>query len=59
MPNVDKTTDNNGKMVGGITGKGFVKGQSGNPNGRPKGSLSIPDMLRRIGEEEVPEALQN
>lgn len=57
MPSVDKTTDNNGKMVGGITGKGFVKGQSGNPNGRPRGTQSIPDMLKRIGEEDVPDAL--
>ena len=57
MPSVDKTTDNNGKMVGGITGKGFVKGQSGNPNGRPRGTQSIPDMLKRFGEEDVPDAL--
>ena len=39
-------------MDGGITGKGFKKGQSGNPNGRPKGVQSIPDILRKIGEEE-------
>jgi len=26
----------NGKLLGGITGKGFVPGQSGNPNGRPR-----------------------
>ena len=57
MPNVDKTTQNNDKMVGGITGKGFVKGQSGNPNGRPRGTQSIPDMLKRIGEEDVPDVL--
>lgn len=25
---------------GGITGKGFRKGQSGNPNGRPKGDIA-------------------
>jgi hypothetical protein len=30
-------------MPGGITGKGFRPGQSGNPNGRPK------DLLRSIG----------
>jgi hypothetical protein len=31
--------DNNGHttLIGGITGKGFVPGQSGNPGGRPKG----------------------
>jgi len=30
---------NNGKMLGGITGKGFMPGVSGNPSGRPKGTL--------------------
>ena len=39
-------------MEGGITGKGFKPGQSGNPNGRPKGVQSIPDILRKIGDEE-------
>lgn len=29
------------------------KGVSGNPNGRPKKELCIPDILRRIGEEPV------
>ena len=37
----------------------FKKGMSGNPSGRPKGSMSIPDMLKRIGEEEVPNELQD
>ena len=37
----------------------FKKGISGNPSGRPKGSMSIPDMLKRIGEEEVPNELQD
>ena len=52
MPNVNKTTKSNGKMLGGITGKGFKPGVSGNPNGRPKGIQSIPDILRKIGEED-------
>ena len=30
----------------------FKKGVSGNPNGRPKGTRSIPDMLLKIGGEE-------
>ena len=30
----------------------FKPGVSGNPNGRPKGVQSIPDILRMIGEEE-------
>ena len=29
----------------------FKMGVSGNPNGRPKGSSSIKDILRRVGEE--------
>ena len=30
----------------------FKPGVSGNPNGRPKGIQSIPDILRKIGEED-------
>ena len=30
----------------------FKRGVSGNPNGRPKGARSIPDILRKIGDEE-------
>lgn len=33
----------------------FVKGQSGNPNGRPKEENSITSMLRRYGSEKVVE----
>jgi hypothetical protein len=34
---------NNGKAtkVGGVTGAGFLPGQSGNPGGRPKGSAAV------------------
>jgi hypothetical protein len=41
-------------------GKGqFVEGNKASVGkGRPKGSMSIPDMLRRIGEESVPVELQ-
>jgi hypothetical protein len=31
--------------VGGITGKGFTPGRSGNPGGRPRGSKSLVNLL--------------
>jgi hypothetical protein len=31
------SVQNNGRTTGGVTGKGFMPGQSGNPRGRPKG----------------------
>lgn len=37
---------------GGVTGKGFLPGQSGNPNGRPKGQ-SITSVLRAILDDEA------
>jgi len=33
---------------GGITGKGFKKGQSGNPKGRPKGIPSVKEEIAKI-----------
>ena len=43
-----------------ITGKGGFKENPNNinKNGRPKGTSSIPDLLRRIGEEDVPNELK-
>lgn len=37
--NVANNEQNNEKMLGGITGKGFMPGVSGNPSGRPKGTM--------------------
>ena len=36
---------------GGITGKGFKPGISGNPNGRPKKENCVSDLLRNKGDE--------
>jgi hypothetical protein len=35
-----------GKLVGGVTGRGFLPGQSGNPNGRPKTSVGLINAIR-------------
>lgn len=37
----------NGKVLGGITGKGFMPGRSGNPTGRRKHSPSLRAALKR------------
>jgi hypothetical protein len=49
---VDKTTK---KQEGGITGKGFKPGQSGNPAGRPKGSISLTSMIKKRLRELTPD----
>ena len=35
----DVAINENNKLLGGITGKGFMPGVSGNPSGRPKGTM--------------------
>ena len=45
---------NNGKKVGGITGKGFMPGQSGNPGGKKK----EPEAFKQLAREHSIEALQ-
>jgi hypothetical protein len=44
-------SEREGYMPGGITGKGWKPGQSGNPGGRPKGQ-SITARLRAVLEQE-------
>ncbi len=36
----------NGKTTGGVTGKGFLPGQSGNPSGRPKARAWLRQVIR-------------
>jgi hypothetical protein len=48
MNNVEITTK---KQRGGVTGKGFLPGESGNPKGRPIGSISIMGRIKKIFEE--------
>jgi hypothetical protein len=46
------------RLVGGVTGKGFMKGKSGNPGGQPKGLVDIKaaaqehsaDAIRRLAD---------
>lgn len=46
---VHKQRRNNGeKQAGGITGKGFAPGRSGNPGGRRKGEISLTPRIRRM-----------
>ena len=46
MEDAVKQRDNNGKLLGGVTGKGFMPGESGNPEGRPKGK-TIKELVRQ------------
>lgn len=45
MDTVDNNTENKEYKLGGVTGKGFMPGVSGNPGGRPKGTLK--DFVKR------------
>ncbi len=40
-------------MLGGVTGKGFMPGQSGNPRGGPRGPRTLTTRLRKIIDQET------
>jgi hypothetical protein len=46
---VSADVQNNGKTTGGVTGKGFRPGKSGNPGGRPRGIARI--TREKLGED--------
>ena len=50
MKTTGKQRENHGERPGGITGKGFLPGQSGNPQGRPR-TAKFSDAARRLTEE--------
>jgi len=41
----DEVQEQRKNNLGGITGKGFIPGRSGNPGGRPRGSKSLRNLL--------------
>jgi hypothetical protein len=46
------SVQNNGRTTGGITGRGFRPGRSGNPGGRPKGQAALSKSARNlVGED--------
>lgn len=44
---------NNGRRLGGRSGKGFLPGRSGNPGGRPAGLREVQELARHRTAEAV------
>jgi len=54
------TVEKQGKnRLGGVTGRGFLPGQSGNPGGRPKGAVSLKRLLLRALKLKIPDGEAN
>ena len=45
--------NNKQQRLGGITGKGFMPGKSGNPAGRPSDHKRLREMCRKLGDKAV------
>ena len=60
MENVENNESSNEKLLGGITGKGFMPGVSGNPGGRPKGTMKnyLGRKFMEMSDEEKEEFLK-
>ena len=52
-PQAAQAVEGNGKATGGITGKGFKPGQSGNPGGMAKVAVAMRDRARAAVDEHV------
>ena len=50
---VKQPKNNDKKLKGGITGKGWVKGTSGNPNGRPKNEFALNEHIKTLANTPV------
>lgn len=48
--NVQDNAETTEKQLGGVTGKGFLPGQSGNPGGRPK-KKAITELYEKLLED--------
>ena len=55
VESVGNNAESTDKMLGGVTGKGFMPGQSGNLSGRPK-RKPLSDAYAALLNERVPEA---
>lgn len=51
--NENATTEPGGKRLGGCTGKGFMPGQSGNPEGMKPGTISLTRKIQNFLQQEA------